>query len=214
MMDELDDFLRTLQNRDLVTTKRLLHNLKRVYKAIGSPLMTQPFRDQTTIEKGWTFNYGCSDAELRRVASFLFTKGESFPKILNKLHIKLWVRGGREDKILAAIILANSKRDDDDVWVEGKNLIGELEEMETLAFLAEELVRSRENIVVSSILSDMSAYNNAQIEFVIHVVHSAFVQKNVVIDLKLDCSLRNISEVSRRAYQRVLHASSKVEENE
>ena len=44
---------------------------------------------------------------MRIIASWLLSRDGKSPKALKKLLKKLWKRGGREDKVLAGIILAN-----------------------------------------------------------------------------------------------------------
>ena len=89
---------------------------------IGVPaLIVKSQTDRLGASGGYAFHLGTPDDILRRICSWLLTKGKA--DVLSQLIHDLWGRNGREDVALAALLLANL-HNQGDVWVRLAGLIG------------------------------------------------------------------------------------------
>ena len=103
----LDDFLEQQPPRVHQSDRRLVGVVREAYP-IGVPaLIMKSSTDRLGESAGYSFHLGTPDELLRRIASWLLTGAGEDQSVLLRLGSRLWVRHGREDVALAALLLAN-----------------------------------------------------------------------------------------------------------
>ena len=139
----LESFLEERQNLKLSQTNKILKMLRDAYSEGLPGLMARPQMDHLTQTGAFEFQIGTPDPEMRIIASWLLSREGKSPQALKRLLKKLWKRGGREDKVLAGIILANVGISElnKDPWVVLVKLFSRRESIELLLDIGEEMVR-------------------------------------------------------------------------
>ena len=105
--EALDGFLAEQPPRVHRSDRRLAGVVREAYP-IGVPaLIMKSSTDRLGESAGYAFHLGTPDELLRRIASWLLTNAGDDQRVLLRLVSRLWVRHGREDVALAALLLAN-----------------------------------------------------------------------------------------------------------
>jgi hypothetical protein len=109
MSDALDDILSQIPKKYLTRPKKLLSRLELAYTVGVPPLLVVPMTDLLNESAGHSFHIGTPDPEMRRIASWIFTKVANDHYRLREIIAALWERNGREDLKLVGLLLANLK---------------------------------------------------------------------------------------------------------
>ena len=105
--ESLDEFLES-QSLKIHRSDRKLAKMVREAYPIGVPaLIMKSSTDRLGESAGYEFHLGTPDELLRRLASWLLTGAGADQRALLRLVGRLWVRHGREDVAMAALLLAN-----------------------------------------------------------------------------------------------------------
>ena len=142
--EALDGFLAE-QPPKLHRSERRLARVVREAYPIGVPaLIMKSSTDRLGESAGYTFHLGTPDELLRRIASWLLTNAGDDQRVLLRLVDRLWVRHGREDVALAALLLANLDHVvlGVDPWVVLASSTRSSEPAEALLLSIEELLRA------------------------------------------------------------------------
>lgn len=143
MSAALESFLEEKNGIKLSSTRKVLSILKEAYSEGLPGLMARPQMDHLTQTGAFTFQIGTPDPEMRIIASWLISKQGNNHRSMKRLLRKLWIRGGREDKVLAGLLLANSGRSElnEDPWIVLVQLFSKKESIELLLDIGEEMMR-------------------------------------------------------------------------
>ena len=143
--DPLDDLLRKAARRfGSSRTSSRLGTIRKAY-AVGVPaLLMKSNTDRLGEAAGYAFHLGTPDSILRRIASWVLTECESYPRQIWRIHDSLWGRHGREDVALAALLLANAPASDSDRWrrLGGAVKAHDRVAVEALLLSVEEMIRA------------------------------------------------------------------------
>lgn len=143
MISQLDQFLNDQPVKLLSSKKKSLKFLRLAYGKGSIGMMVKPTSDLLAHDAGFSFNLGCADPELRRIASWMLTNCQNHRK-LAKLIPALWKRHGYEDLKLAGILLSNLSEDDlgEEPWMAFIHLLQRQESLDMILEIAEEMIRA------------------------------------------------------------------------
>ena len=96
-------------------------------------MMVKPTSDLLAHDGGFSFNLGCADPELRRIASWMLTNSNNRRK-LAKIIPALWKRHGYEDLKMVGILLSNLSEDDlgEETWMAFIHLLQKRESLDII----------------------------------------------------------------------------------
>ncbi|MDA0649177.1 MAG: DNA alkylation repair protein [archaeon] len=120
-------------------------------------LMVKPTSDLLAYDAGFSFNLGCADPELRRIASWVLTNSKNRRK-LARLIPALWKRHGYEDLKMAGILLSNLSKDDlgEDPWMAFIHLLQKQESLDMILDISEEIIRGGSPVPNDTWIVEMS----------------------------------------------------------
>lgn len=181
MENALDDFLSGQDVKVHKRAKRLLALLREAYPHGVPALLLKSHTDRLGAAAGHAFHLGTPDRELRRIASWLLTHGEQDTWELCRLVPMLWARHGREDCILAALLLANLRPPlepvGSDAWAVLIGIVGEVESAETLLFAIEEFHRAKIPAPEESVLLRMMGEGGVRAHLGLLIHHSIWLRE-------------------------------------
>lgn len=148
MTAALESFLEDKSATKLNNTRKILSILKEAYSEGLPGLMARPQMDHLTRTGAFTFQIGTPDPEMRIIASWLISRDGKNPRTMRRLLRRLWKRGGREDKVLAGLLLANTGNSElqKDPWEVLVKLFSKKESIELLLDIGEEMIRGGHNL--------------------------------------------------------------------
>ena len=157
MISDLDEFLNNQSPKVLSGKRRSLKFLRLAYAKGCIGLMVKPTSDLLAHDAGFSFNLGCADPELRRIASWVLTNSKNRRK-LARLIPALWKRHGYEDLKLAGILLSNLSEQDlgEDPWMAFIHLLQKQESLDMILDISEEIIRGGSPIPDDSWIIEMS----------------------------------------------------------
>lgn len=157
MISDLDEFLITQSPKVLLGKRRCLKFLRLAYAKGSIGMMVKPTSDLLAHDGGFSFNLGCADPELRRIASWMLTNSNNRRK-LAKLIPALWKRHGYEDLKMVGILLCNLSEDDlgEETWMAFIHLLQGRESLDIILDIAEEMVRGGHPIPEDTWIIEMS----------------------------------------------------------
>ena len=171
--DPLDDWLSSQPSKVHRRANRLMTIVREAYP-IGVPaLIVKSQTDRLRESGGYAFHLGTPDDVLRRICSWLLTRGEE--KILLELVHQLWRRHGREDVALAALLLANLQTVGN-VWVHLGNAIGVASTAEALLLSIEECLRAKHETPGEELLIEWCQKSMAHSHLALLVCHAAWIR--------------------------------------
>ena len=142
MISDLDEFLNNQSPKVLLGKRKSLKFLRLAYAKGCIGLMVKPTSDLLAHDAGFSFNLGCADPELRRIASWVLTNSKNRRK-LARLIPALWKRHGYEDLKMAGILLSNLSEEDlgEDPWMAFIHLLQRQESLDMILEISEEIIR-------------------------------------------------------------------------
>jgi hypothetical protein len=157
LISDLDEFLTNQSPKVLLGKRRSLKFLRLAYSKGCIGLMVKPTSDLLAHDAGFSFNLGCADPELRRIASWVLTNSKNRRK-LARLIPALWKRHGYEDLKMAGILLSNLSEEDlgEDPWMAFIHLLQKQESLDMILDIAEEIIRGGSQIPDDSWIVEMS----------------------------------------------------------
>ena len=157
MISDLDEFLNNQSPKVLLGKRRSLKFLRLAYAKGCIGLMVKPTSDLLAHDAGFSFNLGCADPELRRIASWVLTNSKNRRK-LARLIPALWKRHGYEDLKMAGILLSNLSEEDlgEDPWMAFIHLLQRQESLDMILDISEEIIRGGSPIPEDSWIVEMS----------------------------------------------------------
>ena len=157
MISDLDEFLTNQSPKVLLGKRRSLKFLRLAYAKGCIGLMVKPTSDLLAHDAGFSFNLGCADPELRRIASWVLTNSKNRRK-LARLIPALWKRHGYEDLKMAGILLSNLSEEDlgEDPWMAFIHLLQKQESLDMILDISEEIIRGGSPIPDDSWIVEMS----------------------------------------------------------
>ena len=157
MISDLDEFINNQSTKVLLGKRRSLKFLRLAYAKGCIGLMVKPTSDLLAHDAGFSFNLGCADPELRRIASWVLTNSKNRRK-LARLIPALWKRHGYEDLKMAGILLSNLSKDDlgEDPWMAFIHLLQRQESLDMILEISEEIIRGGSPVPDDSWIVEMS----------------------------------------------------------
>lgn len=157
MISDLDEFLNNQSPKVLLGKRRSLKFLRLAYAKGCIGLMVKPTSDLLAHDAGFSFNLGCADPELRRIASWVLTNSKNRRK-LARLIPALWKRHGYEDLKMAGILLSNLSKDDlgEDPWMAFIHLLQRQESLDMILDISEEIIRGGSPVPNDTWIVEMS----------------------------------------------------------
>jgi len=142
LISDLDEFLNNQSPKVLLGKRKSLKFLRLAYAKGCIGLMVKPTSDLLAHDAGFSFNLGCADPELRRIASWVLTNSKNRRK-LARLIPALWKRHGYEDLKMAGILLSNLSEEDlgEDPWMAFIHLLQRQESLDMILEISEEIIR-------------------------------------------------------------------------
>ena len=119
--------------------------------------MVKPTSDLLAHDAGFSFNLGCADPELRRIASWVLTNSKNRRK-LARLIPALWKRHGYEDLKMAGILLSNLSEEDlgEEPWMAFIHLLQRQESLDMILEISEEIIRGGSPVPDDTWILEMS----------------------------------------------------------
>jgi len=141
---DLDDFLGSIPVRKSRSVRALPAILREAYTYNVPALIMKSSTDRLSRDGGYSFFLGTPDDAMRRIASWLITRNSDAPENLAALIRPLWVRHGREDIAMCALLLANidHARTETSPWKLLEESLMPYEPVEGLLLCVEEILRS------------------------------------------------------------------------
>ena len=141
---DLDDFLGSIPVRKSRSARALPAILREAYTYNVPALIMKSSTDRLSRDGGYSFFLGTPDDAMRRIASWLITRNSDAPENLAALIRPLWVRHGREDIAMCALLLANidHARTETSPWKLLEESLMPYEPVEGLLLCVEEILRS------------------------------------------------------------------------
>ena len=141
---DLDDFLGSIPVRKSRSARALPAILREAYTYNVPALIMKSSTDRLSRDGGYSFFLGTPDDAMRRIASWLITRNSDAPENLAALIGPLWVRHGREDIAMCALLLANidHARTETSPWKLLEESLMPYEPVEGLLLCVEEILRS------------------------------------------------------------------------
>ena len=141
---DLDDFLGSIPLRKSRSARALPAILREAYTYNVPALIMKSSTDRLSRDGGYSFFLGTPDDAMRRIASWLITRNSDAPENLAALISPLWVRHGREDIAMCALLLANidHARTETSPWKLLEESLMPYEPVEGLLLCVEEILRS------------------------------------------------------------------------
>ena len=157
MISDLDEFLNNQSPKVLLGKRRSLKFLRLAYAKGCIGLMVKPTSDLLAHDAGFSFNLGCADPELRRIASWVLTNSKNRRK-LARLIPALWKRHGYEDLKMAGILLSNQSEEDlgEDPWMAFIHLLQKQESLDMILDISEEMIRGGSPVPDDTWILEMS----------------------------------------------------------
>ncbi len=157
MISDLDEFLNNQSPKVLLGKRRSLKFLRLAYAKGCIGLMVKPTSDLLAHDAGFSFNLGCADPELRRIASWVLTNSKNRRK-LARLIPALWKRHGYEDLKMAGILLSNLSEEDlgEDPWMAFIHLLQKQESLDMILDISEEMIRGGSPVPDDTWILEMS----------------------------------------------------------
>ena len=157
MISDLDEFLNNQSPKVLLGKRRSLKFLRLAYVKGCIGLMVKPTSDLLAHDAGFSFNLGCADPELRRIASWVLTNSKNRRK-LARLIPALWKRHGYEDLKMAGILLSNLSEEDlgEDPWMAFIHLLQKQESLDMILDISEEMIRGGSPVPDDTWILEMS----------------------------------------------------------
>jgi hypothetical protein len=157
LISDLDEFLNNQSPKVLLGKRRSLKFLRLAYAKGCIGLMVKPTSDLLAHDAGFSFNLGCADPELRRIASWVLTNSKNRRK-LARLIPALWKRHGYEDLKMAGILLSNLSKDDlgEDPWMAFIHLLQRQESLDMILDISEEIIRGGSPVPNDTWIVEMS----------------------------------------------------------
>ena len=157
MISDLDEFLNNQSPKVLLGKRRSLKFLRLAYAKGCIGLMVKPTSDLLAHDAGFSFNLGCADPELRRIASWVLTNSKNRRK-LARLIPALWKRHGYEDLKMAGILLSNLSEEDlgEDPWMAFIHLLQRQESLDMILEISEEIIRGGSPVPDDAWILEMS----------------------------------------------------------
>ena len=140
----LDDFLGNIPIRKSRSVRALPSILREADTYNVPALIMKSSTDRLSQDGGYSFFLGTPDDAMRRIASWLITRNSDAPENLSALIGRLWVRHGREDIAMCALLLANidHARTGTSPWKLLEDSLTPNEPVEGLLLCVEEILRS------------------------------------------------------------------------
>ncbi|MBT5255157.1 MAG: hypothetical protein HOL72_05280 [Euryarchaeota archaeon] len=153
----MDDFLASQSPKVMLRRRKCLKFLRLAYAKGCVGMMVKPTSDLLAHDGGFSFNLGCADPELRRIASWMLTNSSNRRK-LAKLIPALWKRHGYEDLKLVGILISNLSTEDlgEEPWMAFIHLLQKQESLDIILDIAEEILRGGNPIPEDSWIIEMS----------------------------------------------------------
>jgi hypothetical protein len=157
LISDLDEFLNNQSPKVLLGKRRSLKFLRLAYAKGCIGLMVKPTSDLLAHDAGFSFNLGCADPELRRIASWVLTNSKNRRK-LARLIPALWKRHGYEDLKMAGILLSNLSEEDlgEDPWMAFIHLLQKQESLDMILDISEEMIRGGSPVPDDTWILEMS----------------------------------------------------------
>lgn len=157
MISDLDEFLNNQSPKVLLGKRKSLKFLRLAYAKGCIGLMVKPTSDLLAHDAGFSFNLGCADPELRRIASWVLTNSKNRRK-LARLIPALWKRHGYEDLKMAGILLSNLSEEDlgEDPWMAFIHLLQRQESLDMILEISEEIIRGGNPVPDDAWILEMS----------------------------------------------------------
>ncbi len=157
MISDLDEFLNNQSPKVLLGKRKSLKFLRLAYAKGCIGLMVKPTSDLLAHDAGFSFNLGCADPELRRIASWVLTNSKNRRK-LARLIPALWKRHGYEDLKMAGILLSNLSEEDlgEDPWMAFIHLLQRQESLDMILEISEEIIRGGSPVPDDAWILEMS----------------------------------------------------------
>ena len=157
MISDLDEFLNNQSPKVLLGKRRSLKFLRLAYVKGCIGLMVKPTSDLLAHDAGFSFNLGCADPELRRIASWVLTNSKNRRK-LARLIPALWKRHGYEDLKMAGILLSNLSEEDlgEEPWMAFIHLLQRQESLDMILDISEEIIRGGSPVPDDTWILEMS----------------------------------------------------------
>ena len=186
--EALDEFLES-QSAKIQCSDRKLAKMVREAYPIGVPaLIMKSSTDRLGESAGYEFHLGTPDELLRRLASWLLTGAGADQRALLRLVGRLWVRHGREDVALAALLLANLDHASlgSEPWQVLSSSIRETEPAEALLLSIEELLRAGREIPSDEVLTGWCQARSVDGHLAILVAHAGSLKGQAPSDALFD----------------------------
>ena len=157
MISDLDEFLNNQSPKVLLGKRKSLKFLRLAYAKGCIGLLVKPTSDLLAHDAGFSFNLGCADPELRRIASWVLTNSKNRRK-LARLIPALWKRHGYEDLKMAGILLSNLSEEDlgEDPWMAFIHLLQRQESLDMILEISEEIIRGGSPVPDDAWILEMS----------------------------------------------------------
>tara|TARA_B110000438_G_scaffold193887_1_gene185474 strand:+ start:415 stop:1038 length:624 start_codon:yes stop_codon:yes gene_type:complete len=157
LISDLDEFLNNQSPKVLLGKRKSLKFLRLAYAKGCIGLMVKPTSDLLAHDAGFSFNLGCADPELRRIASWVLTNSKNRRK-LARLIPALWKRHGYEDLKMAGILLSNLSEEDlgEDPWMAFIHLLQRQESLDMILEISEEIIRGGSPVPDDAWILEMS----------------------------------------------------------
>jgi len=120
-------------------------------------MMVKPTSDLLAHDGGFSFNIGCPDPELRRIASWMLTNCKNRRK-LAKIIPALWKRHGYEDLKMVGILISNLSSEDlsEEPWMAFIHLLQKQESLDIILDISEEIMRGGHPVPEDSWILEMA----------------------------------------------------------
>ena len=206
----LDDFLGNIPIRKSRSVRALPSILREAYTYNVPALIMKSSTDRLSQDGGYSFFLGTPDDAMRRIASWLITRNSDAPENLSALIGRLWVRHGREDIAMCALLLANidHARTGTSPWKLLEDSLTPNEPVEGLLLCVEEILRSGRQPPSEIQISDWLDSDGVLPTLALLCIHASMI-KGRVPTVKECESLRKMdeldtSELTRRIRMRIL----------
>ena len=171
--DPLDEYFDSTSRRVHSSPRKLAKVVRAAYP-IGVPaLIMKSSTDRFGEAAGYSFHLGTPDDVLRRICSWLLTHGSD--DILSQLIRDLWIRNGREDVALAALLLANVQNDDT-VWIRLAQMIHSRSPAEALLLSIEECFRAKHAGPNEVLLLEWCSLSTAHAHLALLTAHADWIR--------------------------------------
>ncbi|MBT5254949.1 MAG: hypothetical protein HOL72_04215 [Euryarchaeota archaeon] len=153
----MDEFLTSQSPKVMLRKRSCLKFLHLAYAKGSVGMMVKPTSDLLAHDGGFSFNIGCPDPELRRIASWMLTNCKNRRK-LAKIIPALWKRHGYEDLKMVGILISNLSSEDlsEEPWMAFIHLLQKQESLDIILDISEEIMRGGHPVPEDSWILEMA----------------------------------------------------------